>query len=145
GIYGAAVGGVAGAISSNQNSFDSKDNAAFLQAQTEQIQGEFNAVGAAFEQLLGVADDIGGQIGAILANNIGGNLENLQILVQTTGKSFEDLGNAIFDSFFNGNLSITELYANLIAVQDLTTVGIPGAVGAVDQAFQNFQISLQNG
>lgn len=117
---------------------------AFAQ-QSAQVQASFNAVGSAFEQLLGVTDDISGQIAAVLFNNVGESLQNLQILVQTTGRSFEDLGDAIIQSFFNGNLSIQQAYDSLAQLQQLFEVGIPGAIGAVDQAISNFQTALADG
>jgi hypothetical protein len=110
-----------------------------------QAQTAFSGVGAAFEQLLGVGEDMSGQLAAIIFNNIGGSLQNLQVLVQTTGYSFEQLGDAIFESFFNGTLSIDQAYSSLAALQDLFTDGIPGALGAIDQAFSNFQTALADG
>lgn len=118
---------------------------AFFESLPADAAAAFGGVGAAFEQLLGVSEEISGQIAAVLANNIGGSLENLQILVQTTGYSFEQLGDAIFESFFNGTLSIDEAYNSLAALNDLFTAGIPGALGAIDQAFNNFQTALADG
>lgn len=132
-------------IGSNAPSFNAEDNAAALQQQTAQVQSAFQAVGVGFEELLGVANDISGQIGAVLFNNVGGSLENLQILIQTSGKSFEELGNAIFDSFFNGNIGLLELQGQLAALQDLYLPGIPGEIGAVTEAAQNLQVALADG
>lgn len=137
-------GALAGGLGSNQNNFNSEQNAAFLNQQAAQIQGSFNAVGAAMEQLLGVTDELAGQIGQTLANNIGANLENLQVLIQSTGKTFQEFGDALFQSFFNGNLSLEELLLNMASLNDLFTAGLPG-VGQVAAAVDNFNIALQDG
>jgi hypothetical protein len=113
-----------------------------LQAAAAKTQAAFAGVGAGFEQLLGVADDIGGQIAAVLYNNVGGGLNNLQILVEATGKSFEELGDAVFDSFLNGSISLGQLLVDLQGLQDIFTAGIPGAIGAVEEAVANLQLAL---
>lgn len=115
----------------------------FLSTLPGEAQVAFAGVGAAFEQLLGVSEDIGGQLAAVFANNIGGELLNLQALVEQTGKSFEELGNAILQAFKKGELSIQETQNALVGLRDVLEVGIPGAVGAVDQAIDKFRTALK--
>lgn len=132
--------------------FSSPDDAAAAQARRDQfnadyasVQDAFNGVGAAFEQMLEVGDELSGELGRILAENIGANLQNLQILVQQTGKSFIEMGDAVMEAFYNGTLSIEEAYQALKRMEDLFTTGIPGAIGAVQEAFDNFNRSLAEG
>jgi hypothetical protein len=106
------------------------------------IPAGFIGVGAGFEQLLGVTEDISGQIAAVLSNNVGGSLNNLQLLVQATGVSFLELGDAIIESFLNGALSIQEAQVALEGLAQVFTAGIPGAIGAIDEAYTNFQIAI---
>lgn len=108
-------------------------------------QGGFTAVGTALENLLGVAKDISGQIAAVLVNNIGGSLQNLQVLVQQTGFTFEEMSNAIVESFYAGQLSIQETATALANLQGIFEVGIPGAIGAVNEAWANFEASVAEG
>lgn len=115
-----------------------------LAAQQAKVQSFFAAVGTSFESLLGVSEEIAGQVGAILFNNIGGNLVNLQAVIQATGKSFEELGDAMFTAFFNGEIGVLQLQEGLQRLSDLFQVGIPGQIGAIDVAVQNLQISLQD-
>lgn len=103
----------------------------------DKARGAFNAVGDAFALLTGVFDQLGHNIGAVFANNLGGSVENLQVLIQATGKSFEDLSQQIVDAFLNGKLSFVEAQTDLIQLQEVMQVGIPGAVGATVQAFQS--------
>lgn len=110
----------------------------FLQSLSTEVQTVFNGVGAAFEELAGVGEDFSGLLAGVLANNVGGELNNLQLLVQATGQSFEQLAESLITGFNNGRLSALELQQALMSLQQVMEDGIPGAVGAVDQAFQNF-------
>lgn len=112
----------------------------------------FAGVGAAFEELLGVSEDIGGQIAAVLANNLVGGaddaanaINNLQLLLEATGKTAEEMGNAILKAFLDGKLSAEEAQNALAGVQQTLEKGIPGAVGAVGQAFNNMAAAGSRG
>lgn len=109
------------------------------------VQGAFNGVGTAFENLLGVSDKIGGQIAAILANNIGGSLNNLQLLVQATGKSLEEMKEAVVDSFLDAQIGALEAQTALNGLQEIYTAGIPGAIGATTEALNNLVASAGRG
>lgn len=109
------------------------------------VKNTFNGVGFAIAASLGIAEEQARLVGAAIANNIGGNLETLQVLVQQTGKSFEELTQAIITGFFDGQLSIEEAYNSLVALQNVAQNGIPGAFGAVEEAANNFQLALRDG
>ncbi|TXH14221.1 MAG: hypothetical protein E6R03_09705 [Hyphomicrobiaceae bacterium] len=109
---------------------------------TAGVKGAFEAVGTAFEELLGITSDYSGRIAAVLFGNVGESLVNLQALIQQTGQSFEDLANALFETFFAGNIGIQQLQDGLVQLNNLFSVGIPGQIGAIDVAVQNLQISL---
>ena len=125
---------------------------AMFQSLPAAAQSAFAGVGAAFEELLGVSEDIGGQIAAVLANNLVGGAEdaanainNLQLLVEATGKSFEEMGNAILKSFLDGKLSAEEAQSALVGLQATLEKGIPGAIGAIGQAFSNMAAAGNRG
>lgn len=134
-----AFGGAISGFARDDNGFDALKN---LDSTTQQ---SFNGVGRSVEQLLGVAEDAAGQVAAMLANNIGGSLENLQLLVQETGYSFEQMGEALLASFYDGQLTIQELQSGFQGLADVFTAGIPGAIGAIDDAYQNLQAALADG
>ncbi len=100
-------------------------------------QAAFEGVGVAFQGMLGIANDIGVNIGNVLANNVGGSLNNLQLLVASTGLSFDDMAKQVEDAFLKGTLSATEAQAALVGIQQIAEDGIPGAMGAVQDAFEN--------
>lgn len=108
------------------------------------VQNSFTGIGVAFGMLLGQSEEQSKLIGTAIANNIGGSLQNLQVLVQQTGESFDDLAKAVLDSFLSSSLSIKEAYNSLVQLQQLYEVGIPGAVGAYQEAIDNLNNSLQS-
>jgi hypothetical protein len=109
------------------------------------VQSSLKGVGAAFEELLGIGEDVAGQLAAVIANNIGGELNNLQLLVEATGQSFESLHDAVVEAFLDGKLSIEEAQIALEGLQQVSEAGIPGAIGAIDQAFRNLQATVTSG
>lgn len=108
-------------------------------------QSAFSGIGTAFEGLLGIVGDLGVNIGNVFANNVGGSLNNLQLLVASTGVSFEELGKQVEQSFLKGELSALKAEEALIAIQTVSEDGIPGALGAVDEAFGNVFAAGANG
>lgn len=108
------------------------------------VQAAFNGIGLAFGALNGIATDQARLIGVALANNIGGSLQNLQVLIQATGESFDDLANAVINSFLDAQLSIEEAYNALVQLQNLYQDGIPGAIGDYQQAIDNLNNSLRD-
>lgn len=112
-------------------------------------RGAFAAVGTAFEELLaemGIdTEAIAGQLGAILVNNIGGSMNNLQLLIQATGKTLEELGAAIEKAFNQGKISALEAARAILSLKGVMEKGIPGAVGAIKEAFENIQASVGKG
>ena len=122
----------------NKNSdFGSGSFSDYFKTLSKDAQQAFDGVGRAFEELIGNSEDFAGQLGAIFANNIGGNLNNLQLLVQATGKSFDDLGKAIEKSFEKGNLSAVQAQQAFNQLAQLSKPGIPGQKGAANTAFKN--------
>lgn len=108
------------------------------------VQASFNGVGLALGKLQGFATEQAKLIGVALANNIGGSLQNLQVLVQATGESFDDLANAILEAFLNSEISIDEAYNSLVQLQNIYGEGIPGAIGAYQEAIDNLNNSLRD-
>lgn len=114
--------------------------AGFLDSLDAETASTFQGVGLAFEQLQGVAEAFSnnaGYLGAVFANNLGGDLNALQLLIQATGKSFEDMAQAAVDAFLNGEVSALQAFDSLQAIKVIAEDGIPGALGAVTTAFDN--------
>lgn len=125
-------------------SFGGEGFTTYFQTLSSDVQAAFNGIGLAFGQLNGIASEQAKLIGIALANNIGGSLQNLQVLIQSTGESFDDLAEAVLKSFLDAQISIEEAYNSLVQLQNLYGVGIPGAVGAYKEAIDNLNTSLES-
>lgn len=108
-----------------------------FQSLPDAARGAFAGVGIAFEELIGGLGEQSGQLAAILANNVGGSLNNLQLLIRQTGKSVEELEGAIVKSFENGTISVLEAQSALLGIQQATQVGIPDGLGLTVEALEN--------
>lgn len=114
-----------------------------IQNLSQETISYFQAAGAAFASLL----EVPGKQASIylsLLSTLQGDLQNLQVLIQATGESLETFEDQIVQAFLNGALTIDEAYQSLVKIQELYRQGIPGAVGAVDQAISNLNNSLQS-
>lgn len=81
----------------------------------------FDALGEAFKRLSGVTEDVGAQIGTMLATSLNGNLDNARLLVQQMGVSFEELEAVFLDAGLKGEMSWLQ---------------VEGAIAGVEAAFQ---------
>lgn len=127
------------------STFGSGEAFGLFESLPDEARAAFSGVGYAFEELLGVSEDIGGQIAAVFANNIGGSLNNLQLLVATTSKSFEDLSKLVVDSFLKGQISFVEAQTALTGIQKLAEKGIPDGIGLTVEAFNNLKAAGEKG
>jgi len=111
-----------------------------LFALPDNIEGGFLGIGTALAQLSGDADLVGGQVAAILNDELGGSLNNLQLLINELGLSAQDMGQAVEEAYLNGDIAAGEFLNSSAQIEQLFTKGIPGAVGATEEAFKNFAI-----
>jgi gas vesicle protein len=116
-----------------------------INGMSEQARAGVTGLGAAFGELAGVTEEEARLIGAALVNNIGTSLENLRELVKATGKSFEDLSEAMLQAFYDGILTIEELYEGMKKLEEVFSVGFPDAIGDVTRALDNLNTAMQDG
>jgi hypothetical protein len=119
-------------VSKGFNAFSS-----YFQTLPQDIQSVFTGVGVGFGELIGVSEEQSKLIGTALANNIGGSLQNLQVLVMQTGESLEALSEKVIKSFLDSKLSIEDAYNSLLQLNNIFTQGIPNAIGAYEEAIRN--------
>lgn len=103
----------------------------------------FDDVAAGLASVLETPDEAGNIFRSLVAT-LDGDLQNLQVTIQATGITLEDFEQKIISAFLNGYLSIEQAYSSLLKIQNLFEVGIPGAVGAFQQAIDNLNVSLQS-
>ncbi len=106
---------------------------------SQSARESFQGVGAAFEQLLGTGEEVAGQLAAVFANNLGGSLNNLQLLVQASGKSFQEMEGLVVQAFEQGKISALDAQVALSGIQQIAQKGIPDAIGGVSIAFANLE------
>jgi len=139
-VFGEAFGSNTSVIGdelfTNQASIDASGIAPDLRAQFEGIATAFRESFDLSPELEGLAS----QLGTVFALNLqdASGLNEFQLALQRADVNVEDLGVALEEAFLAGDISAGEFLNSLSAVEDLAAVGIPGAFGAVDLAFQNF-------
>jgi hypothetical protein len=126
-------------VSKGFNAFSS-----YFNTLPEEMRSAFTGVGLAFGELLNMPLEEALMLGTAFANNIGGNMQNLQMLVYQTGESFEDLSQVIIKAFLDSKLTIDQAYNSLRQLENIFQQGIPNAVGATQEAIDNVVVSLNS-
>lgn len=121
--------------------FDNGAGFGFFNTLPDDARRSFEGVGQALAELLGVTEDIGGQIGAVFATNLGGDLFNLKLAVEATGFSIDEMGDALVQSALKGELSFLEVQSALQGLGAIAEDGVPGQIGAIDVAFEKMKES----
>lgn len=101
------------------------------------IRQAFVGAGNAFQLLNKIALDTGVNVGNVLANNIGGSLNNLGILIRAVGMDADTMKSQLMDAFLSGQISASEAKQEIDGVTKAMEEGIPDGVGMVTQAWDN--------
>lgn len=117
--------------------FNKPDWAAYFQGLPGAAQDAFKGVGSVLAEKLNLDPKLIEQFGAVLANNLGGSLNNLGVLMQTLKISAEEAGQIIVQSFEQGNISAAQAEKYIDGVNRAMEKGIPDAFGAWDKAWEN--------
>jgi hypothetical protein len=97
----------------------------------------FEGVGRGFAELMKEMQVPAEQFVAILSENMGGSLNNMQLMLQTIGITVQELTAALDELYLSGKMNAKDFLSAQRDVQEVYKQGIPGAVGATDQAFEN--------
>lgn len=109
----------------------------FFQTLDDTAKQSFEGLALGFSGVFGQGTELAGQLAAVLSTNLGGSLNNLQLLVQSTGKSFEELSEVVVEAFLDGELSALQAQSALQGIQKVAEKGIPDGIGLVKEAFDN--------
>ena len=117
------------------NKFNAPGWADSMNQMGDKAKGTFIGLGNAMKELLGITEDVGGQIGFLLAENLGGNIDNARLLVQQLGLSMDDMINKLVEAGVRGEMTWHEIE---VSIQGVTEAFKPGlvAVGDLKGAFQ---------
>ncbi|TXH19324.1 MAG: hypothetical protein E6R03_00755, partial [Hyphomicrobiaceae bacterium] len=105
----------------------------------------FSTLGVAFEEILGLEEGVGGQIGALLAQNLAGmtgeeSLDNIKLFLDSVGVSVADLNESILQMGLSGNLTWHEFESMRQSLEQIPAVGLAAfgdISGALDQVLQS--------
>lgn len=104
----------------------------------------FLGLGEAMKDVLKLTDGVGSQIGAMLAENLGGNIDNARLLVQQLGLSLQDMVDALVNVGLTGKETWLEVETQ---IQGVTQAFQPGlvALGDIRGAFDELSGSAGRG
>lgn len=106
-----------------------------LAAQGAKVQGTFQGLGTAIQAFLGITEDVGAQIGFILGQTLGGNLDNARLMFQSLGVSVGDFEKALLEAGTSGKMSWLEVQGALDAVNEAAKPGL-ATIGNYNTAFK---------
>ena len=109
------------------------------------LKAEFEAVAVALGTLADLTYEESIFIAKILAENTQGALQNLQVLIQATGKTLQEFADRIYEAFLNSALTIEQAYNAVVRLNNYFEEGIPGAIGAWNEAIKNAVTSFDIG
>ena len=95
----------------------------------------FSGLGEAMEEVLGLTEDVGSQIGYLLATNLSGNIDNARLLVQQLGLDLQKMEEALVEAGRTGDMTWLEVEVAIQGVNQAFGEGLV-AVGDVAGAFE---------
>lgn len=102
-----------------------------------QARAFFEGLGNAFEEVLGLTEDVGAQIGYVLAENMQGNINNARLLVQQLGLDAKEMEDALIKAGRSGEMSWAQVESGLQAVNQAFGEGLV-EVGNIQGAWEEF-------
>lgn len=119
----------------NEMGDNGTDWAENFRAMGDQAVTVFSGLGEAMEEILGLTEDVGSQIGYLLATNLSGNVDNARLLVQQLGLELSKLEEALVEAGRTGEMTWLEVEVALQGVNEAFGEGLV-AVGDVAGAFE---------
>lgn len=121
--------------------FGSLDSAAgqYFQTLDESSKAAFSGVATGMASMLGFGSEVAHGLAMVLAEQLGGSLNNLQVMVSGLGLSMEDLEKIVLESMLNSEMSFMDAQTALNGLKQIAQKGIPDAVGATVKAFENLK------
>lgn len=111
---------------------------------TGNAQSSFTAIGDIIRSLTGVSEEVGAQIGYILADNFGGTIDDLKYLVSDLGLTFEQVQDQMVQAFLAGDQTAQEVISTLAGLEEAFKPGLEGA-GQFTKAMDNLIASMGTG
>lgn len=106
-------------------------------AMGEETKGFFEGLGQAFEEVLGLTEDVGAQLGYLLATNLNGNIDNARLLVAQLNLNLEDMQNALIEAGRTGEMSWAQVEQGMHSLNQAFGEGLV-ATGNIKGAWEEF-------
>jgi len=119
--------------------FNTSAGFATLDSLPHHAKTAFQGVGGALNALLGITENTGGQIGAILADNYG-SFDELKHMIQGLGVSLQEFTDKIIATGIEANDTWDTIQNKIDAVTEAMTPGLT-AIGAYTEAINNLTAS----
>lgn len=116
----------------------------FLQSLSGEAQTVFTGLGTAFKEIFKLEGSDGAQLGAILSENLLGDIDNARLLVQQLGLDFETLKEGVLKTALDGSVSWLEFNSTVAGLSSAFEPGL-AAVGAVGEALEDLKNSSGRG
>ncbi len=117
--------------------FNTEAGFSTLHSLDKDTQSVFNSIGNGLNALLGITRGTGEQIGAILADDVGGTIDGLKLLIGELGISFQEFEAQIIAQGIEMNKTWLEIEGTIAGVERAFKPGLD-AVGAVGDAVDDF-------
>lgn len=127
------------ALDRSGQSFETGTFDDFFQDLDAEARRAFLGAGIAITELSGTTEEVGAQMAAVFANTVGGSINDLQLLLQKTGFSAEQMTRAVIDAALKGASSFAEAHDAVLGLQKTLEEGIPDGIGLVGTAFDNMR------
>jgi hypothetical protein len=111
---------------------------------TDDQKALYAGFGEGLKSLAGTTQDIGGQIGAILADNIGIGVDKAKMLFKELGYSAEEMSQAVIDNGLKMGKTWKEIVDTLRQIDKLSSPGLEG-IGDIGGAVQEIVDSAAQG
>lgn len=122
-------------VSGPDNRFNGGKGFEALDQLDDKSKAAFTGVGTALNALLGITEDTGGQIGAILASNFQ-NVDGLRGMIHQLGVGFEEFEQKLIETGIQSNRTWLEIESDIASVENAFKPGLE-AVGDYNKAIEN--------
>lgn len=103
-------------------------------------QAAFAAVGEGIVRMSGISSDIGGQIGFLLAENVGGSMSELLAIMDEVGLNAGEMKEELKLAFLDGEVALDSFgfqLQGLNQLQDMNIAGSANIAGAIEEMAKN--------
>lgn len=111
----------------------------YFKGMESSAQSAFQGIATGFTTMLGLGTESAQGLAAVLAQSLGGSLNNLQVMISGMGLSIDQMREAVVSAALDGKLTFEQATASLQALANVAEKGIPDGIGLTVKAFENLK------